>query len=180
MVLPKTELERIHVGSCDSPLGGIWLATSDSGVLVVTVPGATRDDCLNQAFTKSRGTVEFQDGGEIVGRAIRQLTAYFAGTLQRFNLPLDLRGTKFQRLVWNAVYHVPYGATVTYRDIANQIDAPRGYRAVGAANGANPVAIIVPCHRIVGVSGSLRGYGGGLHQKQALLDHEAAHRDEAP
>ncbi len=172
----KMESQRIHIGSCETPLGVVWIAASDAGLRVVTVPGATREDCVREVVRKSPEPVDFDEGGMMVERAIKELSDYFAGVLRRFTVPLDLHGTPFQLSVWNAVYQVAYGETVNYRDIARQIGSPNANRAVGAANGANPVAIIVPCHRIVGVSGGLRGYGGGLHQKRALLDLEAANR----
>ena len=172
----KMDSERIHIGSCETSLGVVWIAASDVGLRVVTVPGATREDCVHEVVRKCSEHVDFDEGGEMLERAIQELSDYFSGALRRFTVPLDLRGTPFQRIVWNAVYQVPYGTTVNYRDIAEQVASPKAYRAVGAANGANPAAIIVPCHRIVGVSGGLRGYGGGLHQKRALLDLEAANR----
>jgi methylated-DNA-[protein]-cysteine S-methyltransferase len=112
---------------------------------------------------------------DLLDRCLDELRQYFAGSLTNFTTPLDLRGTPFQQRVWTAVAAVPYGETVTYREIAARIGAPNAFRAVGAANGANPAAIIVPCHRIIGSEGKLHGYGGGLHQKQALLEMEAAH-----
>lgn len=105
--------------------------------------------------------------------AVRQLEAYFDGRLYRFDLPLDLHGSPFQLRVWNALLAVPYGETRSYRDIAASIGAPSAVRAVGAANGANPVAIVVPCHRIIGSGGKLTGYGGGLPLKKRLLELEA-------
>lgn len=101
-----------------------------------------------------------------------QLTAYFEGTLKEFTVPLDLRGTPFQVRVWTALQDVAYGELRTYRQIATAIGAPQAVRAVGAANGANPVPVIVPCHRIIGSSGQLVGYGGGLDLKRGLLELE--------
>lgn len=170
----RADSERISIGSCDTPLGVVWVAASDSGVRVTTIPGATREDCLREVERTSPGAIEILEAGPILERALDELRAYFAGNLQRFTVPLDLRGTSFQQRVWSAVSNVPYGETVTYRMVAERIGAANSYRAVGAANGANPAAIIVPCHRIVGSTGELRGYGGGLHQKRALLDLEAA------
>jgi methylated-DNA-[protein]-cysteine S-methyltransferase len=109
-----------------------------------------------------------------VDRAVQELSAYFAGELRTFTVPLDLVGTSFQHRVWAAVTEVSYGTTATYREIAQRLGAPRSFRAVGAANGANPAAIIVPCHRLIGTAGDLRGYAGGLNQKRALLDLEGA------
>ena len=169
----EREPERIRVGMYSSPLGDVWIAASDAGVRVMTVPGASPEECLAEVERTSEAGIVVVDGGAVISQAISELREYFAGDLIEFTLPLDLRGTPFQQRVWQAVYGVPYGETITYREIALQIDAPNAYRAVGAANGANPAAIVVPCHRIVGSDGKLHGYGGGLHQKQALLDMEA-------
>ncbi|KNB53545.1 methylated-DNA--[protein]-cysteine S-methyltransferase [Streptomyces caatingaensis] len=102
----------------------------------------------------------------------RQLAAYFAGELTRFDLPLALHGTPFQRRVWAALQEIPYGTTVSYGELAGRIGSPGASRAVGLANGRNPVGIIVPCHRVVGADGSLTGYGGGLDRKRRLLAFE--------
>lgn len=169
----RSEPELIQIGSCDTPLGVVWVAACDEGVRVITVPGVTREDCLREVSRRCSGEVLAQEDGPMVERAVRELQAYFAGELMAFGVPLDLRGTGFQRRVWQAVYQVPYGETVTYREIAARIGAPNAFRAVGAANGANPAAIIVPCHRVVGSDGKLHGYGGGVHQKRALLEMEA-------
>ncbi len=169
--------EHISVGRFLSSLGDVWVAASDTGVRVMTVPGAAREDCLREAERSAPNGIVVDEGGPIVERALDELRRYFAGELRNFSGPLDLRGTPFQQRVWQAVYDVPYGEVTTYREIALRINAPNAFRAVGAANGANPAAIIVPCHRIVGTDGKLHGYGGGLHQKRALLDMEAAHRE---
>jgi methylated-DNA-[protein]-cysteine S-methyltransferase len=105
--------------------------------------------------------------------AVEQLEQYFAGERVEFDLTLDMQGTDFQRNVWNALLTIPYGETRSYGEIANQIGRPDRARAVGAANGSNPISIIVPCHRVIGSDGSLTGYGGGLPRKRWLLDHEA-------
>ena len=104
----------------------------------------------------------------------RQLDAYFGGTLRRFDIPLAPRGTEFQLAVWEALTHIPYGETITYSDLAIRIGNPAAVRAVGAANGANPIPIVVPCHRVIGADGSLTGFGGGLPAKRALLELEGA------
>lgn len=102
-----------------------------------------------------------------------QLAAYFAGDLRDFDLPLGPCGTEFQRAVWSALMDIPYGRTTTYAQIALDIDRPTAVRAVGAANGRNPIAVIIPCHRVIGTDGMLRGYGGGLPRKRTLLDLES-------
>ncbi|MBA2946674.1 methylated-DNA--[protein]-cysteine S-methyltransferase [Streptomyces sp. PSKA28] len=101
-----------------------------------------------------------------------QLKAYFAGELKEFTLPLHLHGTPFQRTVWEQLRKIPYGETRSYGELAHELGNPKASRAVGLANGRNPVGIIVPCHRVVGADGSLTGYGGGLERKQQLLDFE--------
>jgi methylated-DNA-[protein]-cysteine S-methyltransferase len=106
--------------------------------------------------------------------AADQLSAYFGGELRDFDLPLAPRGTPFQLSVWDAVSAVPYGRTATYSEIAGAVGRPSACRAVGAANGRNPLPVIVPCHRIIGAAGGLTGYGGGLDRKRTLLDLEAA------
>jgi methylated-DNA-[protein]-cysteine S-methyltransferase len=101
-----------------------------------------------------------------------QLTAYFAGTLTEFDLPLQLQGTIFQQRVWAALKTIPYGTTISYGKLAQQIGQPNASRAVGLANGQNPISIVVPCHRVIGANGKLTGYGGGIERKQWLLNHE--------
>ncbi len=114
------------------------------------------------------------DSAPITVEAARQLRAYFAGDLRRFELPLDLRGTPFQLRVWEALLDIPYGETRSYLQIAQAIGSPLAVRAVGAANGTNPIPIVVPCHRVIGSSGKLVGYGGGLPLKKRLLELEGA------
>jgi len=107
---------------------------------------------------------------------VAQLEAYFAGELTDFDLPMEMRGTDFQRRVWAGLREIPYGETISYGELARRVGSPGASRAVGLANGRNPVGIIVPCHRVIGADGSLTGYGGGLERKLWLLEHEAAHR----
>jgi methylated-DNA-[protein]-cysteine S-methyltransferase len=102
----------------------------------------------------------------------QQLAAYFVGSLRTFDLPLTQHGTPFQQRVWAALQTIPYGATLSYGALAQQIGQPRAARAVGLANGQNPISIIVPCHRVIGANGKLTGYGGGIERKQWLLQHE--------
>jgi methylated-DNA-[protein]-cysteine S-methyltransferase len=108
----------------------------------------------------------------LILETMRQLRAYFRGELHRFDLPLAIDGTDFQRRVWSALLTIPYGETRSYAEIARQIGAPRAFRAVGTANGDNPIAIAVPCHRVINSGGALGGYGGGLTLKRLLLDLE--------
>ena len=114
--------------------------------------------------------------GRADGPVIRQLEEYFAGKRKSFDIPLAPKGTPFQLEVWRALQEIPYGATATYREIAIQIGRPNAVRAVGAANGANPIPIIIPCHRVIGSNGSLTGFGGGIDVKRALLAHESGQK----
>ena len=114
----------------------------------------------------------------VLARAAAQLDAYFEGSLKTFDLPLRLFGTPFQMAVWNALKTIPYGETRSYGDIARAIGHPKAYRAVGMANHRNPVAIVIPCHRVIGSDGALTGYGGGLPLKAWLLSQERIHAQE--
>jgi O-6-methylguanine DNA methyltransferase len=106
--------------------------------------------------------------------AVRQLTEYFAGQRQQFELPLDPIGTEFQKKVWQELCCIPFGSTISYAQLANRIHNPKAVRAVGGANGKNPISIVVPCHRVIGSKGTLTGYAGGLHRKAILLEFEGA------
>ena len=112
------------------------------------------------------------DAHPVLRAAIEQLTAYFAGSLREFSLPLEIAGTDFQMRVWRVLRDIPYGETRSYRDLALALGNPTAVRAVGAANGANPLPIVIPCHRVIGANGKLVGYGGGLTLKKRLLELE--------
>jgi methylated-DNA-[protein]-cysteine S-methyltransferase len=148
--------------------------TMDSpvGILTLAGPGSTLRHLRmeDQTYEPNRANWQRDDGA--FGDAVEQLQAYFAGERTSFDLELELIGTAFERRVWAALQTIPYGETRSYGEIAEQIDAPAASRAVGRANGRNPIGIIVPCHRVIGASGSLTGYGGGLDRKRALLDLE--------
>ena len=141
--------------------------------------------CLVVASDLGIRAIELNASTEVAGRecesnpllrqAVAQLRAYFAGELHDFKLRLDMQGTEFQNRVWRQLCNIPYGETRSYSFVANAIGAPKAVRAVGAANGSNPVPIVVPCHRVIGAGGSLVGYGGGLPMKRFLLDLEARH-----
>jgi methylated-DNA-[protein]-cysteine S-methyltransferase len=152
----------IHYRTIDSPIGLLTLAGRD-GVL-------TNLRMVDQTYEPSRA--DWTPDPKAFAPAVDELDAYFAGGLTDFAVALDLLGTEFQRRVWRALLTIPYGETRSYGEIAEQIGAPGAARAVGLANGHNPIAIIVPCHRVIGASGSLTGYGGGLDRKRILLQLE--------
>lgn len=141
----------------DSPLGPMLATSTDGSLTALRFDGKTGHD----------------DACEVLDRVGTQLARYFAGELDRFELPLAPQGTPFQQRVWDALRTIPPGETRSYASIARQIDNPDAIRAVGAANGANPIAIIIPCHRVIASDGTLHGYAGGLKRKQYLLDLEA-------
>jgi methylated-DNA-[protein]-cysteine S-methyltransferase len=143
----------------DSPIGLLTLA-GDGPVL-------TNLRMVDQTYEPSRA--DWLEDDRAFPDAVEQLDAYFAGELHDFDLRLELHGTEFQRRVWEALETIPYGETRSYREIAQQIGSPGASRAVGLANGHNPIAVIVPCHRVIGANGSLTGFGGGLDRKRALL-----------
>ena len=144
--------------------------------LAPTIPSALPTP-RNLRFRGDPGLAGEGQGGGAIGLLLqRELNDYLAGRLRRFTVPLDLQGTVFQREAWHHVLEIPYGCTQTYSEVATAMGRPHGARAVGAANGANPVPILVPCHRLVGASGDLTGYGGGIALKRWLLRLESERR----
>jgi methylated-DNA-[protein]-cysteine S-methyltransferase len=144
----------------DTPIGPLGLVASDTGLRSVLFDG---------------GNVAQEGTSRVLDAAARQLDAYFAGELVEFDLPLELAGSEFQRRCWLALATIQYGQTVSYGEQARRLDlGSEAARAVGAANGQNPLPIVLPCHRVIGANGSLTGFGGGLHRKRFLLEHEGA------
>jgi len=152
----------------DSPVGRLALVASDRHLVAIAW----------QAETDAApfGAAPEGEPHPVLDETERQLRAYFAGERRAFDLPLEFRGTDFQRRVWQALLTIPFGETRSYRDIATQLGRPSATRAVGAANGRNPIPIVAPCHRVIGADGSLTGFGGGLENKAFLLDLERAPR----
>ena len=157
----------------ETAIGPVRLAATDAGLCKIAL-GEETPEAFAAWLARWVGPAALAPQAALLQRTVEQLNAYLAGRLRDFDLPLDLRGTPFQRAVWQAVAGVPYGQTATYGQIAAQIGSPGAARAVGAANGANPLPVVIPCHRILGSDGALRGYGGGLHVKQYLLSLEQA------
>ena len=147
-----------------SPLGPLTVLASDNDVHAIAFAG-DRTEQAKINFPRA-------EDHPIINAATEQLAMYFDGTLKVFDLPLDLRGTNFQKRVWKLLLEIPFGETRTYGDLARTLGNAGASQAVGAANGKNPVAIVVPCHRVIGASGHLTGYAGGMDKKKFLLTHE--------
>jgi methylated-DNA-[protein]-cysteine S-methyltransferase len=146
-----------------SPIGPLEVSGTSEGIVSVT-------------FVKTRLPND-RNLPECVKEGIRQLEEYFKGARKNFSLKLLLQGTPFQKLVWQRLKKIPYGKLASYGEVARAIGKPNAYRAVGNANNKNPIAIIIPCHRVIGSDGTLVGYGGGLWRKEWLLDHEKRERE---
>jgi methylated-DNA-[protein]-cysteine S-methyltransferase len=155
-------MEGLQFRAVDSPVGLLTLAGKSGRLMHLRM--------VDQTYEPSHDGWKSDDGA--FPEAVEQLEAYFAGDRTEFDLDLHLVGTAFQRRVWEALLTIPYGETRSYGEIARQIGSPGASRAVGLANGHNPIGIVVPCHRVIGANGSLTGYGGGLDRKRALLSLE--------
>ena len=151
----------------DSPVGKLKLVASDAGLVAVLWENDKPNRVRLSDLTESANH-------PILTQAERQLTDYFAGKRKEFSVPLDMRGTPFQKNVWEALLSIPFGETRSYGQLAKQLGNPGAMRAVGAANGKNPISIVVPCHRVIGTNGKLTGFAGGLKTKEHLLKLEAS------
>ena len=154
----------MHYRYLPSPLGPLLLAGDEAGLHLVHMDAAQLWE-LPGTWTPANNQLD---------EVARQLDEYFAGKREQFDIALAAPGTPFQREVWHALQRIPYGTTCSYSDLAQHIGRPRAVRAVGTANGANPISIIVPCHRVIGSNGTLTGYAGGVERKQMLLELEGA------
>jgi methylated-DNA-[protein]-cysteine S-methyltransferase len=149
---------------------------SPIGRLLLTCDGTALSGLYMEPSRKPQSTDGWVEDGAAgpLAAAARQLSEYFAGSRREFDIPLSFQGTVFQTRVWRMLGEIPYGATWSYGALAKRLDNPGASRAVGLANGRNPIAIVVPCHRVIGADGSLTGYGGGLQRKRWLLAHEGS------
>ena len=163
----RTGLHHVFHRTFDSPIGPLILAGDDEGLRFLMFGRGRHPAEARPEWEPDRGRL---------ADAAKQLRAYFAGTLRAFDVPVAPQGTPFQQKVWQALLDIPYGETTSYGAIAKGLGKPNAMRAVGLANGSNPIAIIIPCHRVIGANGSLVGYGGGLPIKQALLALEKGQR----
>ena len=157
------KMSAVFYTTFESPVGPLLLAGDSNALRLVS-------------FESSKHAApprpDWNQNGAAFAEVIRQLQAYFRGELEEFDVPLAMEGTEFQIRVWNALRTIPYGETISYAQLARRIGNPKAVRAVGLANGSNPIPIIVPCHRVIGSDGSLTGFGGGLSTKKKLLELE--------
>jgi methylated-DNA-[protein]-cysteine S-methyltransferase len=153
-----------YFSTLESPLGKLLLVSDGAALTELSLHGPK---------TSVQRRSDDSGNDAVLSTAREELSAFFAGKLHRFSVPLAARGTSFQERVWRALLEIPFGETESYGQLARRIGAPTAARAVGLANGRNPIAIIIPCHRVIGSSGDLVGYGGGLPRKRWLLEHES-------
>ncbi len=156
--------QNILFTKLDSPIGELLLTSNGEAITGLF---------MEQHKGEPMPIKEWRRDDKWFREAARQLRAYFAGKLTEFDLPLAAAGTEFQRRVWAELLKIPYGSTINYGELARRVGNPKASRAVGAANGENPISIIIPCHRVIGSNGKLTGYGGGIERKKFLLEFEA-------
>lgn len=171
-------MEILHYEKVSSPVGRLFLAASEKGLVALEFHQRLRGQQTIRPnprdLRQESGEVRFVESAPAMRVYVRELEEYFSSQRREFSFPLDLRGTEFQVACWRALLAIPYGETRSYADIARAVGRPQGFRAVGMANNRNPVAIVVPCHRVIASDGTLCGYGGGLDVKRKLLELEGA------
>ncbi len=171
-------MEILHTTNIDSPIGPLFLAASSQGLVALEfdarLPGQQSIRPNPRDLREEKKGFQFEPSSRVMQPYLSELEEYFAGKRREFTFPIDLRGTDFQLACWRALLAIPYGETRTYADIARAVGKPNAFRAVGMANNRNPIAIVVPCHRVIASDGSLCGYGGGLDVKRKLLELEGA------
>lgn len=173
----------IHYANFDSPIGRLRIAATGKGLALLEFARHRQAGAAESSVHRATSSLarlaanppsEAVESIEELEPYFAQLRQYFAGERREFTVPLDLRGTEFQLRCWHALLRIGYGEIRTYAQLAREVGSPKGFRAVGAANGANPVSVIVPCHRVIASNGTLGGYGGGLEVKEKLLRLEGA------
>jgi O-6-methylguanine DNA methyltransferase len=171
-------METLHSTMFTSPVGPLFLAASRQGLVALEfdarLPGQQTIRQNPRDLRAETKGVRFEESASAMRPYVGELEEYFAAKRREFSVPLDLRGTEFQLACWRALLAIPYGETRSYADIARVVGRPQGFRAVGMANNRNPLAILVPCHRVIASDGTLCGYGGGLDVKRKLLELEGA------
>ena len=152
-----------------TPIGSLLISAEDGAITELYFEGGrTTPPTLAE-------TAADPSNAEVLAQLVKELDAYFAGTLRNFTVPLNPNGTPFRMKAWEGLCTIPYGETISYKELAQRIGNPKAIRAVGGANHNNPISIIIPCHRVIGANGKLVGYGGGLNVKEFLLEHEQTH-----
>lgn len=171
-------MEILKCTKFTSPVGPLFLAASNQGLVALEFdrryPGQQTIRPNPRDLRSESKSLRFEESKQELSHYVRELEEYFAARRREFSFPLDLRGTDFQLACWRALIKIPYGETRSYADIARAVGRPQGFRAVGMANNRNPIAIVVPCHRVIASDGTLCGYGGGLDVKRKLLELEGA------
>ena len=178
VICEDAAMEFLHTVNLQSAIGPLFLAASNRGLVALEfdarLPGQQSIRPNPRHLREEQQGVVFEDAPRRMQGYTNELEEYFAGKRREFTFPLDLRGTEFQLACWRALLAIPYGETRTYADVARAVGKPNAFRAVGMANNRNPVAIVVPCHRVIASDGTLCGYGGGLDLKRKLLELEGA------
>jgi len=171
-------MEALHYTNMDSMIGPLFLAASPQGLVALEfdarLPAQQSIRPNPRDLREEKRGFQFEQSSRALRAYISEIEEYFTGNRRQFTFPLDLRGTDFQLACWRALLAIPYGETRSYADIARAVGKPNAFRAVGMANNRNPVAIVVPCHRVIASDGTLCGYGGGLDAKRRLLELEGA------
>ncbi len=169
-------MTQIATSSIESPIGDLRFAVSEEGLIRVALKREAGFNTWLRGVFPSAERVEWLP---MLDKASQELGEYFSGRRRDFTVPLSLHGTEFQRAVWDQLLQIPFGTTCSYADIARRVGRPKAFRAVGMANNANPLPIVVPCHRVIGADGSLGGFGGGLDAKRRLLAFEKSEAADA-
>ncbi len=167
-----TKSPTLFVESYHSPLGRIWFAADNEGIVCLQMPSSDGKARLLERLSRHYKNPNIEDRGKINAGFLVELEEYFSGTLRAFDTPVRPTGTPFQKKVWRMLRKIPYGKTRTYGDLAARLGIPQGPRAVGHANGSNPVSLLIPCHRVVASDGGLGGYSSGIEHKRFLLEWE--------
>lgn len=176
MKAKRGEKKMTYYSHIESPIGKILLIASESHLLAVAMEQQRHGPEIDKSweYRTCPGKPDKTDKDILpLTMAAEQLEEYFSGKRKEFSLPVELKGTEFQRRVWQELSRIPYGESISYGELARRVGSPKASRAVGLANGRNPITIIIPCHRVIGADGRLTGYGGGLPRKKFLLDFEA-------
>jgi methylated-DNA-[protein]-cysteine S-methyltransferase len=170
--MSRNENPTIYVETFLSPLGRIWFASDETGLVCLQMPSPNGQDRLLERVSERIPNRNIEEGGRINAHFRVELEGYFSGSLTAFRTPATPSGTPFQHRVWRLVSKIPYGGSRSYGEIAANLGIPKGPRAVGQANGRNPVPLVIPCHRVIAGGGGLGGYSAGIEQKRFLLEWE--------